>query len=281
MQAAGVPVCKTAFYRVYIDFGAGEMYCGIYTMVEVVDDTMLKRAFGEDDGNIYKPNSRLDNFNIQAFEKKNNEEAGDYSDIQTLIQELKSAQTSADPAVWRSRIEKVLDVDIFLRWLAASTTMVNWDSYGLMAHNYYLYNHSKNGITWIPWDHNEVLNTKRGGGIGGAGGGGGSAPAILSMSLAEVKSDWPLIHYLIKDTVYKEMYRSYVEEFSTNVFAPEKMSALIDHHHSQIAPYVEGPLAAESGKYTHLGNVSNFRNSVTELNNHVAERIIAIEAFLE
>jgi spore coat protein H len=274
MHAAGVPACKTAFYQVYIDFGAGEMYCGIYTMVEVVDDTMLKRVFAEDDGNIYKPQSRLSFFNIQEFEKKNNEQVADYSDVMALISELNSAAASPDPVAWRARIEKIVDVDVFLRWLAANTTMVNWDSYGIMPHNYYLYNHSKKGITWIPWDHNEVLNEKRGGGIV-------SNAGILSMSLSEVSTNWPLIHYLVKDTLYRVRYRSYVEEFSTTVFTPEKMSALFDHHHGQVAPYVEGPLAVESGKYTHLGNLSNFTNSVAVLNQHVAQRKVAIEAFLE
>jgi len=273
MEAAGVPVCKTAFYQVYIDFGAGEMYCGIYTMVEVVDDTMIERVFGEDDGNIYKPESRLDVFNIQAFEKKNNEEAADYSDIQSLINDLKSS-SSADPAAWRNRIEKVVDVDVFLRWLAASTAMVNWDSYGIMPHNYYLYHHSVNGLTWIPWDHNEVLSARRGGGNGGT-------STFLSMSLAEVTSTWPMIHYVIADPVYKARYKSLVADFSANVFTGEKMRVLFDHHHNLIAPYVEGPRAVESGKYTHLTNLTSFSTSVASLNDHVAARATAIEAFLK
>jgi spore coat protein H len=58
MNAAGVPAAMTSFYQVFIDFGSGEQYCGVYTMVEVIDDTMIPRAFGSADGNIYKPESR-------------------------------------------------------------------------------------------------------------------------------------------------------------------------------------------------------------------------------
>ncbi len=52
---AGIPSSRTAFYKVYIDFGDGKKYCGVSTMVEVVDDTMINDQFDDDDCNIYKP----------------------------------------------------------------------------------------------------------------------------------------------------------------------------------------------------------------------------------
>jgi hypothetical protein len=51
-RMAGVPAARTAFYRVYIDFGQGLKYCGLYTMVEVIDDTMIEDQFGAATGNI-------------------------------------------------------------------------------------------------------------------------------------------------------------------------------------------------------------------------------------
>ena len=47
-RLAGVPAAQTAFYRVYIDFGAGLKYCGIYTGVEIPEDNMVKSQFGEE-----------------------------------------------------------------------------------------------------------------------------------------------------------------------------------------------------------------------------------------
>ena len=58
---AGIPAARTALYRVYIDFGAGLKYAGVYVMVEVIDDTMVEDRFGGD-GNIYKPESRFQTF---------------------------------------------------------------------------------------------------------------------------------------------------------------------------------------------------------------------------
>src|SRR5689334_4491058 len=52
---AGVRASQTAFYRVYVDYGEGQKYFGLYTGVEVVDDTVIESQFPEKGGNIYKP----------------------------------------------------------------------------------------------------------------------------------------------------------------------------------------------------------------------------------
>ncbi|PKM79062.1 MAG: hypothetical protein CVU88_07740, partial [Firmicutes bacterium HGW-Firmicutes-13] len=51
-------------------------------------------------------------------------------------------------------IEKYLDVDAALRYIAVSTALANFDSYqGSLGHNYYLY--EQNGVfTILPWDLN-------------------------------------------------------------------------------------------------------------------------------
>jgi spore coat protein H len=59
------------------------------------------------------------------------------------------------------------DRDVFLKYLAVNTIIQNWDTYGRMTHNYYLYNNPDNNLlTWIPWDNNEALqNSKMGGSL--------------------------------------------------------------------------------------------------------------------
>ncbi|MEZ4905968.1 MAG: CotH kinase family protein [Spirosomataceae bacterium] len=158
-RMAGIPAAQTAFYKVYIDFGEGLKYCGVYTMVEVIDDSMVKDQFGEDKGNIYKPESNFMTFAQTAFEKKNNKTAADWSDVQSTISALNATNRTSDPAAWRANLEKVFNMDHFIKWLAVNTTMVSWDTYGAMAHNHYLYNHSTKKLMWIPWDNNEALTS--------------------------------------------------------------------------------------------------------------------------
>lgn len=174
-RSAGVPAPDTAFYQVYVDTGEGPEYFGLYTMIESVGDTMIASQFGDDSGNLYKPQGERSatfeagTFNSSIYEKETNKKANDYSDLENLYAALNSNTRSSDPESWRSGLEAVLDVNEFITWLATNAVIQNWDTYGSMAHNFYLYTNPENGlITWIPWDNNMALqNGSEMGGIGG------------------------------------------------------------------------------------------------------------------
>jgi len=277
LRAAGVPAARTAFYRVYIDFGGGLRYCGVYTMVEVIDDTMLLDAFGEDQGNIYKPESRLQAFSQAQFEKKNNSSQADWSDVQAFLAALNSGLRAGNPVQWRANFEAVFDTDHFLRWLAVSNAIVNWDSYGTMAHNYYLYHHSSRGLVWIPWDHNETLIGNPG--ITGAVGVPPGPKAGLSLTMNEVTPAWPLIRFLMDDPTYGARYRELLRAFRDQVFTVEAMDALFDRYHSLISPWVIGAEGEQPG-YTFLPSQSAFAPALGDLKTHVRNRRALLAQFL-
>ena len=171
-RESGVPAPHTAFYRVYLDYGEGPIYFGLYTMIESVEDTVIKTQFEDDSGNVYKPEGTgatfaRGTFDTASFEKKTNKKGGgDWTDVETLYTVLNSETRTTDPEAWRSELETVLDVDEFLRWLATNTVIQNWDTYGGNSRNFYLYTDPTDGrIVWIPWDNNFALN----GSMGGAG----------------------------------------------------------------------------------------------------------------
>lgn len=271
-RLAGVPAAQTAFYRVYIDFGSGKKYCGVYTMVEVIDDTMVKTQYGEKKGNIYKPESTLQTFVQSQFEKKNNEDKADYSDVQAFISALNAANRTTDPVTWRANLEKTFNVDLFLNYLAVNNTIVNWDSYGAMAHNYYLYNSPTNHLTWIPWDHNMAMNS-----ISGNGAGGGKA---VSLEMTEVNSSWPLIYAIARDAVYYARYKQYVKDFKENVFTLSRINDIIDQNFYLIAPYVTGT-EPEQKPYSYLTSTTDFTTGIMALKNHLANRVQAVNYFLK
>jgi len=264
---AGIASAQTAFYKVYINFGAGLKYCGVYTMVEVVDDTMIKNRFGDDTGNIYKPESNFTSFVLDKFEKKNNETAADYTDVVTLINTLNSSVRTQNPEQWRTLMEEVFYVDYFLKWLAINTAMQNWDTYGRMAHNYYLYNDPANGLTWIPWDNNESLSNR--------------GNTTLTIGLETVTNQWPLIRYLMDDEVYAARYREHMQQFLDDVFTTTTIYELLDKHYDLISPFVIGPQETESGKYSHLPNHNAFTSAQTSLKQHVATRIQVAAEYLD
>lgn len=277
-RMAGIPAAQTAYYRVYIDFGAGLKYCGVYTAVEVPEDNMVKAQFGEEKGNVYKPESRLSTFIQGEFEKKNNEEAADYSDVQAFISTLNSSTRTSNPAQWRSNLEAVFNVDHYLKYLAVNNGMVNWDSYGVMAHNFYLYNHTQHKLTWIPWDHNEALSGNPGI-SGGSGGGTGMGRNALSLSMNEVSSTWPLLKYVAEDATYMAKYKSHLKAFKDNIFTESAMNALFDKYHNLISPYVVGA-NGEQGGYTYITSSTSFVNALTELKTHVSNRRALISSYV-
>lgn len=297
-RKAGVPAAQTAFYKIYINFGEGLQYCGVYTLVEVIDDTMVKTQWGDSEGNIYKPESTLARFNTRQFEKKNNKKKADYNDVQAFVKALNDDSLRlSNAAEWRANLEKTFDVAHFLKYLAVNNCIVNWDSYGGMAHNYYLYHSPTRGLVWIPWDHNEAMSV-RGGNMrpmvdarqGPPEGfrppeGFGSPPPFpmgssVSLDIREVGKQWPLIRYLADDPVYFSQYIAYVRAFSENIFTPENMQEIFAKNHALIAPYVNGKLE-ERRPYSYLRSIEEFKNSTAQLNTHVRERQKAIREFLE
>jgi spore coat protein H len=267
-REAGVKAPHTAFYRVYIDIGEGPVYFGLYTAVEVVDDTMLKDQFGDDSGNCYKPDGEgarfaAGTFETASFEKKANKKQAEWGDVQKLHDVLNSDLRKSGTKHWQTELESVFDVPAFINWLAVNTTIQNWDTYGQMAHNYYLYNNpSTNKLVWIPWDNNEAL---RNGGRG-----------TMSLSMSEVTDDWPLIRYLVDVPEYSAMYKADVKTFITNVFQPGRMEQKYQYYHDLIRPYV----IEEQKGYTFLTSEKDFQNALEDLKKHAKARDQEVKSFL-
>jgi spore coat protein H len=170
LRDRGVPAARAAFYRVFVDVGAGAEYWGLYTMIEdPADGAMLDAQFGTRSGNLYKPDGPGANwmaFDRRGFENRTRGNPTDADDVAAAIGALHAPRE--DARAWRDALEKRFDVDLFLRWLAVNTALENWDAYGVMAHNYYLYGDPARAgrLQWIPWDHNMAF------GVGPFGGGG-------------------------------------------------------------------------------------------------------------
>ncbi len=265
-RASGVPAPWRAFYRVYINVGEGPVYFGLYTIGEVPDKPMLKTQFGNADGNLYKPDGygarwTLEDFDEGWFPKKLNEVAADWSDIEAAIVALNASRE--DPAAWRASLEETFNVDHFLNWLAINTVIQDWDTYGIFSHNYYLYGDSDDGgrLQWIPWDHNLSMYDIRG---------------MLSIGLTEVSENWPLIRFLMDDSVYRDFYFQYVEAVVAGAFDVEAFQTRIQAEHDLIRPYVVGA-DGELPDYTHLPKPAYFDLSLEYLMQHVIDRHQAVE----
>ncbi|NQV13852.1 CotH kinase family protein [bacterium] len=269
-ENAGLAVSHTAFYEVYIDHGDGLEYFGLYTLVEEVDDTLIDTQFSSDDGNLYKPEGTgasfiVGSFNQSDFTKKTNEDGGDWTDIQTLFEVLHAESRVTDPDSWRTSMDSIFDTQVFLKYLALNTVVQNWDTYGRMPHNYYLYNNPDNGkLTWIPWDNNEALQEGK---MGGS----------LNLNFSDLQSGaWPLIEYLYTDEVYRATYDAFVGEAGEGAFE----SLAIQTRYSEYATLIEPYATSEIAGYTFLSGSGDFQGAIAGLNAHVNSRANAINAYL-
>lgn len=275
-RANGIPAARTAFYRVVVDVGEGDTYWGLYTMIEdPSDDAMLDHAFESHDGNMYKPDgvgADWTVFDVDGFEKKNNEDAEDYSDVEAAVAALHAEGLTDEQ--WRAGLEEHLDVESFLRWLAVNTVMKNWDVYGALAHNYYLYaDPARDGkLVWIPWDHNHALSDMTGMGSRATG-----AAELLHTSVSS--AEWPLITRLLADPVYNEQYRQYARAALDGPMGVDAFRARAEELHELIAPHMVGE-DGESSTHTNLSSERAFEESVDELVEHVESRHELVESVL-
>ena len=268
----GIPAPRVAFYRVSVDTGNGREYWGLYTMVEdPADGAMLRSQFGGATGNLYKPDgpgADWTRFDPAGFEKKTNRTKPDFTDVSEAIAALHADGPSAQ---WRANLEKRLDVDHFLRWLAVNQVVDNWDAYGRFAHNYYLYGDPARGgrLVWIPWDNNFSFGAmpfglsaaappaptagRQGGAMPGFGF--GSSDDVLYQKAGPA---WPLISRLLADDTYRARYKAHLANALGGLYEPEALGQRVRSWHKMIAPAV----AEERAPQTTVSSQQNFQNSI-------------------
>lgn len=270
-RAAGIPVYRDAFCRLFIDYGEGKKYFGLYTLQEIPAKPMLKSVFIEADGNLYKPSGNSASFNSwnpEDFDKETNKDEADFSDVHELYTVLQSDRRNE--AAFKQRLEKIFDVDGFLHYLAVNQVMCNWDTYGNVPHNYFLYHDPGDDLLhWIPVDFNFSLATV------------GFMPVLsLELSPTEVNRRWPLIRYLMDIDDYHAKYVYYVQKTIDEVFYPQRMQAIIAESYQLVRPYVVGNYG-EVQPYSSLARPSDFDDAFTYLNTHVKDRYEAAQEFVQ
>ena len=298
-RAAGVKVARSAFAPVTLDWGAGPVYLGLYTMIEDPADAMLEEQFGWHEngkGNLYKPWSDAARWLppptpdtpdggpdewaeeiAEHFEKATNDDVADWSDIERVIEKLHGDRNV--PALWRADLETVLDVRSFLRTLAVNQAIVNWDSYGCMHHNYYVYSNPRDfgRFVWFPWDMNEAMLYREKEGC----------PAPGSVMLEEIMAEeedetgWPLIRFILDDPVYRAAYIEDLRAVLDGPFAAESVIAMMRRYHDLVAPWVVGPNGTEVPPYKANGVEDGFAGSLTAGDDALEPLVYARHAAVE
>lgn len=164
----GEPVPRESFCRLYIN----DVYQGVYSIVESVDEDFLARTLGRDDGFLFSFQFELDNPFWGAdlgddyapyralFEAETHEMAPDavlYGPVRELFRQV----NAPFDGVWRSRVEEYLDLRQFVTHVAIEACIAEID--GLLRldgmNNFFL--HRRNGDTrhrLLVWDKDRAFS---------------------------------------------------------------------------------------------------------------------------
>jgi len=182
-------------------------------------------AFG---GGIQMPGSQRGDL-IQQMGLKTNENTPDHSHLFKFLEVLNNEPDET----FAEEIEKVLDVDETLRYLAVSALVVHLDNYIAMGHNYYLYENNGKFVI-IPWDLNMAFGTFNYG---------LSTEQLINYYIDEpsggLMEERPLIDRLLSYPPYLEKYHDYLEELLAGPFSVAVMESRIIKLTDLIRPYVE------------------------------------------
>jgi spore coat protein CotH len=166
---------------------------------------------------------------LQQMCLKTNENKPDSSALFRLLEVLNKEPDET----FAGEIEKVLDVDQVLRYLAVSTVLVHLDNYTGMGHNYYLYE-VDGKFTIIPWDLNMSfgnlncnLNLDR------------IINFFIDEPTAGALKERPLVARLLSVPAFLETYHRYLTELMDGPFSYEVMASRIDELANMIRPYVK------------------------------------------
>ncbi len=148
-------------------------------------------------------------------------------------------------------------------------------TYGILAHNYYLYADETAGqLVWIPWDNNIALlpSIPMNDSIRAMRQMVSNFGTALTLDLDINPDRWPLIGFLMEDEQYRQRYLELVAEISSEVFTPERMIPVYEHNFEMLSDYMEAVEDADA--------IEALRAATDSLIAHVNERAAEAEAFL-
>ena len=204
---------------------------------------------------------------IVAAGLKTNENRPDHAALLRFLEVLNHEPDSSFPEA----IERVLDVDAALRFLAVSAVTVHLDSYLGSARNYYLYE-TDGRFTMIPWDMNEAFGTF-GCGIER----GRLIDLYVDEPTAAPLAGRPLAARLLRHPPYLDAYRGYARALVEGPLAPGAAGARIDRLAGLLAPLVGDAQSAERRRLAELdydlpASTFDAPPAVAELKRFVAAR---------
>ncbi|MDB6039216.1 MAG: cotH 3, partial [Verrucomicrobiales bacterium] len=241
-EAAGVPVPRAGNARVNLN----GRDLGMYVLVEGINKQFLKRYFKDAKGNVYDAHQGkdvTDNLPVNS---------GENPDDKTRLRALANAARVGNLDARLTSLEKTLDLDRFLSFMALEMILCDWDGYTLNQNNYRIFHdRDSDRMVFIPQGLDQMLGESK-------------------------KSLFPTSRSLVARAVLeipegRRRYRERLMQLSTNVFKPE---LIIDRVH-EVAERIEAvmeqtdPQAAAA----HKQRAASFCRKVQQRSNYLRSQL--------
>lgn len=211
MRRFGVAAPRVNHVLLYIN---NDFY-GVYLNTEQVDENFVKSRFDTNDGNLFRcqdqsdlsylgPNQDYYKFEVdgaRSYALRTNEDWDDYADLEDFIKTLEDFAGEQ----LKTELEKLMNIQQYLKVLAADVMTGNWDGYAGSSNNFYLYRDQLTGrFEHIPYslenssgiDFDEVDWSSR---------------SIYNW----YQGQRPLVEKVLQVEEYKEQYTAYIKEAAT------------------------------------------------------------------
>ncbi len=233
-----IPASRSNHIQLYVN---GDFF-GIYANVEHIDEEFIKRRF-PNGGNLYKclypadldylgsnPDAyKVENFGRRTYELKTNLEEDDYSDLAQLIHVL----NNVPEAQLRCELEKVFNVQGYLKAIALDVLTGNWDGPIYNKNNFYLYNNPETGrFEYIPFDLDNTLGVRWF----------GEWTDRDPYSWAQGGEHRPIYWRIMNNIHYRKQFSYYLNEFLNTVYTEAELFPKIDQWKSNIESFIEDDL---------------------------------------
>jgi DNA-directed RNA polymerase specialized sigma24 family protein len=240
-RAAGVPAPRTAYawLTATVEGQWQRKPLGLYAMIEPVNETFAADHFGTRKTPVFKP------VTYQLFEHLG-DDWRDYDAVYDLKTKATDGQkqrvvdfarlvSKADDAEFAARVGDFLDLEEFARFLAGEVILSCYDSFLANGQNYYVYLDPRTDkFGFIPWD------------LDLAWGGFFLLGSLEERERASIWHPWVGRHLFMERVMaveeFRRIYRARLDEFSRELFVPERLHRRID----ELAAILRPPIAAES-----------------------------------
>jgi len=232
-EAAGVPAPRAGHAVVALN----DRRLGLYVLVEGVNKQFLKRYFPQTGGNVYDGHSQQDvNQRMRA-------NSGDAPKDQSRLADLASAARTSDLAARRLALEKTLDVERFLSFMAVEVIVAHWDGYSLGRNNFRIFHDlSADRMVFLPQGLDQTFQRK-------------NITAMPEMSGLVAKA-------VLEVPEFRERFRLRESQLLTNTFQTEPWVKRLREVAGQVRRELE--VSDPSTATTYVSRAASFRRRIQQ-----------------